>query len=444
MPALLALFAGAISMLVAGWAHADWPRFRGPDSRGVAADDPRLPSRWSDTKNVRWKARLDGRGWSSPIVVGGRVIVTAAIPPEPPEDAKPGLYFGGERPDVPEGEVRWVVTCLEASTGLTLWETVIARGPAPGPIHVKNSYASETPVSDGERIYAAFAGKGIVCLDLDGNRVWEHHWRPRAMRQGWGPAASPVLHGDRLYVVNDNEDDSFVAALDARTGREVWRQARDEKSNWSTPFVWENGQRTELVTPGTGKTRSYSLDGRLLWELGGGSAITIATPYVAHGLLYVSSGFVLDRTRPIWAIRPGATGDLTLADGVESSEAIAWCRRDAAPYNPTTLVYGDELYVLADRGLMACYDARTGAQHYRKQRLPEGRAFTASPWAYNGFVFCGNEYGETFVIRAGRQFELLHTNLLAEDDMVMATPAIAAGRVYLRTDRRLYCLENPP
>ena len=432
----------ALACCVQAAAAADWPCFRGPGSRGVAADDPRLPARWSDTKNVRWKVDLDGRGWSSPIVSGGRVMLTTAIPPAAPEDAKKGLYFGGERPDVAAGEVRWVVTCLDAATGRTRWETVIARGPAPGPIHVKNSYASETPLTDGERIYAAFAGTGIVCLDMEGNRVWEHRWRPRPMRSGWGPAASPVLHGGRLYVVNDNEHDSFVAALDARTGREIWRRARDEKSNWSTPFVWENGLRTELVTPGTGKTRSYSLDGTLLWELAGGSAITIATPYAAHGLLYVSSGFVLDRTRPIWAIRPGGRGDLTLPDGADSSPAVAWCRRDAAPYNPTTLVYGDELYVLADRGLMACYDARTGRQHYRKERLPEGRAFTASPWAANGLVFCANEYGETFVVQAGPTFRLLHTNLLAEDDMLMASPAIADGRLFLRTDRRLYCLEE--
>ncbi len=434
----------ALVAVTAAAAPADWPCFRGPGARGIAADDERLPSQWTATKNVRWSAALEGRGWSSPIVWGDRVIVTSAIPPAPPEDAKKGLYFGGERPNVADGEIRWVVTCFDAATGMTRWETVIARGPPPGPVHVKNTYASETPVTDGERIYAAFAGIGIVCLDMEGRRVWEHRWMPRTMRAGWGPAASPVLHGDRLYVVNDNEDDSFVIALDAKTGREIWRMDRDEKSNWSTPFVWANGLRTELVTPGTGKTRSYSLDGSLLWELAGGSAITIATPYAAHGLLYVSSGFVLDRTRPIWAIRPGRSGDLTLHADETTSAAIAWSRDDAAPYNPTTLVYGNELYVLADRGLLACYDARTGKQHYRKERLPEGRAFTASPWAYNGLVFCANEYGETFVVRAGPKFELVRTNLLGEEDMVMASPAIAGGRVFLRTDRRLYCLENAP
>jgi outer membrane protein assembly factor BamB len=438
--------------ILAGWlmlaahhavAGGEWPGFRGPGARGVAADDPRLPTRWSDTENVCWKAEIEGRGWSSPIVWGDRVFLTSAVTTDPLDDPRKGLYFGGNREEPPETEIRWLVTCLDARTGMTRWETQVARGRPPGPIHLKNSYASETPVTDGSRVYAAFGNVGIFCLDMDGNRVWESRRLPREMRTGWGPASSPVLHAGRLYIVNDNEEDSSVSALDARTGAEIWRVARDEKSNWSTPFVWENGLRTELVTPGTGKTRAYDLGGRLLYELGGASAITIATPYAAHGLLYVSSGFVLDRSRPIWAIRAGATGDITLRDNETESPAIAWSRGDAAPYNPGTLVYGDELYVLADRGLMACYDARTGTQHYRKERLPEGRAFTASPWAFNGMVFCANEYGETFVIRAGPRFELLHRNLLADDDMIMASPAIADGRLFLRTDRRLYCLENP-
>jgi outer membrane protein assembly factor BamB len=439
---VIALVALVISAAEAGAGDGDWPAFRGPASRGVAADHPRLPSRWSATENVRWKVELDGRGWSSPIVWGRRVFLTSAITGTPLEDPRKGLYFGGNREEPPETEVRWIVTCLDLDTGLTLWETQVASGPPPGPVHLKNSFASETPVTDGERIYAAFGNVGIFCLDMQGRRVWEHRRLPRPMRSGWGPAASPVLHRGRLYVVNDNEEDSHLAALDARTGAELWRVARDEKSNWSTPFVWENGLRTELIVPGSGRTRAYDLDGHLFYEFGGGSEITIATPYAAHGLLFVSSGFVLDRSKPIWAVRPGGSGNVTLADGETTNPAIAWSRGDAAPYNPTTLVYGDELYVIADRGLAACYDARTGAQHYRKERLPEGRAFTASPWAYNGLVFCGNEYGETFVLRAGPTFELLHRNLLAEDDMVMASPAIAGDRLLLRTDRRLYCLQD--
>jgi len=438
-PAIVVL---TLALTTSGPAGADWPCFRGPGARGVAADDPRLPSRWSTTRNVRWKVDLDGRGWSSPIVVGGRVILTSALSSTPLEEARRGLYFGGDRGAAPDGELRRVVTCLDAATGLTLWETEVARGRAAEPVHVKNSFASETPVSDGRRVYAAFGGVGVVCLDMEGRRVWEHRRLPRPMRSGWGTAASPVLHGDRLYVVDDNEHDSVLAALDARTGRELWRVRRAEKSNWSTPFVWENDVRTEIVTPGSGRTRGYDLSGRLLWELAGGSEITIATPYAAHGLLFVSSGFVLDRVRPVWAIRPGGSGDLAPADGTPAGGSIAWCRRDAAPYNPSTLVYGDELYVVADRGLLACYDARTGAQHYRKERLPEGRAFTASPWAYNGLVFCVSEYGETFVVKAGPRFDLLHRNALADDEMVMASPAVSGGRLFLRTDRRLYCLEE--
>lgn len=420
----------------------DWPGFRGPGARGVAADSPRLPARWSATDNVLWKRDLPGRGWSSPVVHGRRVILTTAVASEPLEEPRRGLYFGGHRDVPPDGVLRWLVLCLDLDTGATLWEREVAAGPPPDTIHIKNSYASETPVTDGERIYARFGNVGVFCLDMDGAIVWQRRFASRPMRSGWGPASSPALHRGRLYLVDDNEEESSLASLDARTGGEIWRVARDEKSNWATPFVWENQLRTEIVTPGSGRCRGYDLDGRLLWELAGASGITIATPYVAHGLLYLSSGYVLDRNKPIWAVRPGAAGDITLADGETANAAIAWSRGDAAPYNPGTLVFDDLLYVLSDRGLFACYDARTGETVYSRERLPEGRAFTASPWAYNGLVFCGNEYGETFVIRAGRRFELLHRNVLADEDMLMATPAVAGDRLLIRTEGRVYCLQH--
>ena len=213
------------------------------------------------------------------------------------------------------------------------------RAPPPGPRHVKNSYASETPVTDGERVYAYFGNVGVFCLDMEGRPVWSKSLPPHATRLGWGTAASPVLHRDRLYLVNDNDEQSYLLALDKRTGKEVWRVDRDEKSNWSTPYVWENEQRTEIVTPGTGKVRAYDLDGKLLWWFKGMSGITIATPYADQGLLYVSSGFVADKQRPLYAIRPGASGDISLAPEQTSNAAIAWSNPTAAPYNPTTLVY---------------------------------------------------------------------------------------------------------
>jgi outer membrane protein assembly factor BamB len=251
-----------------------------------------------------------------------------------------------------------------------------------------------------------------------------------------------VLHEDGLYLVNDNEEDSFLLALDKTTGEQRWRVAREEKSNWSTPFVWKNQQRTEIVTPGSGQVRSYDLDGKLLWSLEGMSSITIATPYAHGGLLYISSGYVGDPSRPIYAIRPGASGDISLKQGEEHNQSIAWCRERSAPYNPSTLVYDDRMYVLYDRGLLSCFDPQDGSEVYGPERLPNGRAFTASPWAYRNRVFCLNENGVTFVLRSGDRFELLHTNTLAEDDMCMATPAIAGDRILIRTSARVYCIQN--
>ena len=311
-----------------------------------------LPDRWSATENVAWKTQIPGRGWSSPIAWGDRVFLTTVVGQGDSEMPKKGLYRGGDRPNAAPSEHQWKVLCLDLLSGNVLWERLVHRGTPPGPTHAKNSYASETPVTDGQRVYACFGNVGVFCLDLEGRPVWSKLLPPHAMRHGWGTAASPVLHHDRLYLVNDNEEQSYLLALDKRSGKEVWRVDRDEKSNWSTPYVWENEQRTEIVTPGTDKVRAYGLDGKLLWWFKGMSGITIATPYADGGLLYVSSGFVADKQRPLYAIRPGATGDISLAPDQTSNSAIAWSKPTAAPYNPTTLVYQGRLYVLYDRGLL--------------------------------------------------------------------------------------------
>lgn len=424
-----------------GQAHADdWPQFRGADSRGVM-EDSRFPDRWSETENIVWKVPVAGRGWSSPIVVGNRVFVTTVVRAEgKPEEAKPGLYFGGNRLTPPDVALEWQLICFGLRDGRQLWKRTLHKGKPQTPRHIKNSYASETPVTDGERVYALFGDVGLYCLTVEGEPVWSKALPPVKTRFGWGTASSPVLHDERLYLVSDSEDASYLAAFDKVTGDEIWKVTRDEKSNWATPFVWENDQRTEIITPGTGRIRSYGLDGKLLYQLGGCSSITIGTPYAAHGLLFVSSGYVLDAKKPIFAIRPGAKGDISLDEKETSNAHIAWCQKQAAPYNPTTLVYRDQLYVLLDRGLMTSYDARTGEPVYGRQRLPNGRAFTASPWAANGKIFCLNEFGETFVIRAGREFELLHTNRLETEDLSMSTSAIAGDRLLLRTGENLYCI----
>lgn len=419
-----------------------WPQFRGPDARGVASG-PNLPDRWSATENIAWKTDVPGRGWSSPIVWGDRVFLTTAVNSGEMEAPKKGLYFGGNRPEPRDVQLDYRVLCLDLLSGQKLWERSVHQGPPNSPIHLKNSFASETPVTDGGRVVAYFGNQGLYCFDLEGNPLWSRQFEPRATRNGWGTAASPVLHGERIYVVNDNDEESYLIALDKETGEQIWRVERDEKSNWATPLIWKNEARTEIVTPGTGKTRSYGLDGKLLWEFGGMSSHTIPTPLAAHGLLLVTSGYINTLTRPLFAIRPGATGDITLQEDQTANEYIAWCQNKAGPYNPSPIVYGDYLYVLYDQGTFACYNARTGEEVYDKRRIgPAARAFTSSPWAYDGKIFCLNEDGITFVLSAGDEFELLHTNELADDDMCMATPAIVGDRLLIRTSARVYCVRQ--
>jgi hypothetical protein len=417
-----------------------WPQFRGPGSLGVASADPRLPLTWGSTQNVVWKVAIPGLGWSSPIAWGQYIFVTSAEEEGQAEAPKKGLYLLGERP-LAQRVCRRTVTCLELETGKVLWSKVAFEGVPAGPRHLKNSYASETPVTDGERVYAYFGNAGLFAYDLQGNLAWSRTWDPVDTKSGWGTAASPVLHGNRLYIVNDNQTQSWLAALDTRTGEQVWRVNRDEKSNWATPYVWVNEKRTEIVTPGSGRTRSYGLDGKLLWELTGASGITIPTPFAGFGLLYVASGFIMSARQPLWAIRPGGSGDISLAPGQTDNEFIAWSLPKAAPYNPSPLLYGDLLYVLLDRGTLSCYDARTGEACYERQNLPGSGAYTASPWAYNDRIFCLSEDGDTHVIQAGKDFKVLGTNRLG--DMCLASPASVGGSLILRTQSNLYRLQQP-
>lgn len=424
-----------------GAAQTNWPQFRGHRSLGIS-DSVNLPDRWDATNNVAWKVGVPGRGWSSPVVWGDRVFLTTVTSEGEVEPPKKGLYFGGERKELPKARHKWVVLCLDLNTGRTIWSRE-ARVAVPNtPLHVKNSYASETPVTDGKRLYAYFGNAGMYCFDLNGELLWSQSWPPVKTRYGWGSAASPVVHGDRVFVVNDNEEASFVVALDAATGKQIWRRERDEKSNWATPFIWAHDKRVELVISGTKRVRSYDLEGELLWELGGMSSIVIPTPFARLGMLYVCSGYVGDKVRPVYAIRPGAAGDISLKEGEESNEFIAWYGKTAAPYNPSPLVYGDQFYVLFDFGFLGCLDARTGKVHYEKERIrPEAAtAFTASPWAANGRIFALSEDGDTFVFEAGTRYRLLHVNSLNE--MCMATPAIAGDRLLIRTLSQLYCIRN--
>ena len=418
---------------------SEWPGFRGSQAAGVAADDPALPDRWSATENVVWRVDVPGLGWSSPVVWGDQIFLTTVVSTGAEEAPKPGFYLGDWAAS--KAPHRWMVYAFDVATGKVRWQRQVSDAAPTRPKHLKNSYASETPVTDGERVYVYFGDLGLFAFTMDGEPVWSARMGPFPTRNNWGTGASPVLHGNRVYVVNDNDGQSFLAAFDTRTGAEVWRVNREEGTNWATPFVWEHERRTEIVTPGSDRVRSYDVNGKLLWELTGMSTISIPTPFSSHGFLFLSSGYIADPLRPVYAIRPGASGDISLRDGQSSNDFIAWSLPTGAPYNPSPLVYRDAYYTLFDRGFFTSHDARTGKEIYGRQRITaQASGFTASPWAYNGRIFAMSEEGDTYVIQAGPEFQLLGTNPLGE--MTLATPAIASGSLFIRTASKLYRISN--
>jgi outer membrane protein assembly factor BamB len=433
-------FALLLTLLVVTptFAQNNWSQFRGAGSTGVVADDAKLPETWSKTENVAWATEIPGVGWSSPVVWGDTIFVTTVISSVEGEKPKKGLYFGGERPAAKD-EHRWVVYAVDFNTGKIKWQQEVHKAiPSPAQSrHLKNSYASETPVTDGERVYAYFGNLGLFCFDMKGKLLWSKKFDAYKTRYGWGTAASPIVYKDRVYIVNDNDEKSFLLALNKKTGEQIWRIERQEATNWATPYVWENEKRTELITSGTGRVRSYDLDGKLLWEFSGMSSIAIPTPFSKFGLLYIASGYVGDQHRPVYAIRPGASGDISLKKGEQSNEFISWYQPQAGPYNPSPIIYGDIYYTLKDRGFFTAHDAKTGKEIYGNQRIdPQTAAFTSSPWAYNGKIFVLSEDGDTYVIQAGQEFKVVGKNSL--DEMCMATPAIARNSLIIRTASKLY------
>ena len=429
-----------LASLATALAADQWPQFRGRDA-GVAADSPALPDTWSRTENVVWAIDVPGMGWSSPVVWNDLIFITSVIKPGPIELPGKGFYQGSTTQQLGANEVhRWVLYALDFRTGRIRWEREIRRSVPLGLKHEKNTYASETPVTDGERVYAYFGGVGLFAFDMRGNALWSKPMDPLKMR-GWGTGASPSLHRSRLYLVNDNDEQSSLTAYDARTGSTLWRTTRDEKSNWSTPFVWEHEQEIEIVTTGSNKVRSYDLSGRVKWELTGLTSLHVPTPFAKHGLLFISSGFLGDPVRPVYAVKPGASGDVSLKEGETSNRFVAWSNPRLGTYDTSALVYGDYYYTLMDRGFLICNDAKTGREIYPRQRITgEASGFTASPWAYNGRIFALSEDGDTFVMQAGPEFKVLGKNTL--DEIALATPAIAQGSVIVRTASKLYRITN--
>jgi outer membrane protein assembly factor BamB len=423
----------------------DWPCFRGPTGMGVAADDPRLPDQWDKKQNVRWMTEVPGYGWSCPIISGDNVFLTTVVSDKEYEKPKKGLYAGTGRPQPPEGVHHWLVYCFDLNSGKVRWKHEAHHGQPQIPRHQKSTYASETPVTDGRRVYALFGDVGLYCYDFAGKQIWAQPIEAKKSLFNYGAAASPVLCGDLVVMVYDNMEERYIAAFDAASGKQRWRTARPPqtllgtRSTWATPLLWKNEQRTEIVTSDFRCIRSYDVSGRELWTLEGPTSnLIIPTPIAAHGLLYVTSGYVGDRDRPVYAIRPGGKGESSVGREPEKHAQIAWSQPQAGPYNTSPIVYGDHYYTLLDRGFLTCHDARSGKEVYGKTSFPAGATFTSSPWAYNGKIFCLSEDGDTFVVKAGPEFKLLGTNRL--DELCLASPAVANGKLLLRTASRLYCI----
>ena len=438
VPTLILLLSGSSTWSTA---QENWTRFRGNNATGVAADDPRLPDKWGQEENVLWKTELPGFGWSCPVIWGNKVFITSVASDGTFEKPQAGLYNGEGRKEIPGGIHRWMVYCLNVQTGKILWRQEPHHGIPPVGRHPKNTYASETPCVDEENVYVLFGDIGLFCYSHDGTPQWENWIDPQETMRDYGAAASPVVHRNQVFVQYDNSESSYIAAYDIKTGLERWRVKRNEKSTWATPFVWDHGDQTELVTAGRNRIRSYDLEGRLLWYLDGRmSVLTIPSPFAANGMMYITSGYFQDRRRPVWVIKPGARGDITLEEGERESDFVQWHNPKLGPYNTSPIVYGDYYYTLLDQGMMTCHNAQTGEEIYDRTRFPRFSSFTASPWAYNGKLFCLSEDGKTYVLKAGPEFEIIETNDL--DELSIASPAIAQGKLFIRTASKVYCITN--
>jgi outer membrane protein assembly factor BamB len=439
-----------------------WPGFRGHNMSGIAPG-ARAPDTWTARQNVAWKVTVPGHGWSSPIVWGDTVFLTSGISGKVFKKPSPGLYgneyvaeLAGQglsesevlkrvrARDIEDSteadEVRYMVYAFDARTGRIKWEHEAHRGKPSGGRHRKNTYASETPYTDGERLYVSFGQNvGMFCYTLDGKLLWKKHWTPQPIYLDFGTASSPAIHESRVYLLHDSEADSYITALDARTGEEIWRTSRPNagfpRSSWATPFVWANEKRIEIVTLGHGLIISYGLDGKELWRAGGMSMPT-ASPLAADGLLYVGSGSQGDANRPFLAIKPGASGDITLADGVSSNELIVWRHPRASGYTPSALVHHGRAYLVHDTGILAVLNAKTGEEIYKVRVGGGGHTFSSSPVAAGNRIYLLTEGGVTFVLEGGDNYKEIAKNDLEE--MSLASPAIAGGAVYIRTETKLY------
>jgi outer membrane protein assembly factor BamB len=417
---------------------ANWGQWRGPLGTGAAVQG-NPPTEWSETKNVQWKVPIPGHGTSTPVIWGDKVFVQTAFPARssatssastPQAKGKGKGGFGGGPP--PSEPYRFVLMCLDRNTGKTLWEKVCREQvPHEGFRAGDGSFAPASAMTDGESVFAFFGSRGLFCYDMAGTLKWEQDLGDMETRNDFGEGATPALFGDTVVVPWDHEEEDFIVALNKRTGKELWRQKRDEPTGWATPLIVEHGGQTQVITIGTNRTISYDLaSGKPIWETEGLTANVIPTPVAAGGVAYLTSGF---RGSKLLAVRLGASGDLT------GTKSVLWRLDQDTPYVPSPLLSGQRLYFFkSNNAILTCLDAATGKPHYSAQRIEGLGTVYPSPTAAAGRVYLTDRRGTTVVIKDADQLEVLATNKLNEP--IDASAAIVGNQLFLRSHQSLYCL----
>ena len=437
--AIVACFAAAATSLSAN----NWPSFRGPGASGVAEGKP-APTTWDvpASKGVKWRIPVPGLAHSSPIVWGNQVCVASAAS-STAADLKVGLYGNIESAN-DQSPHRWMVMCYDTRSGKPLWERVAHTGVPKVKRHTKSTHASSTLATDGRYIVAFFGSEGLYAFDMNGKQIWKKDFGVldsgffMAPEAQWAFASSPIIHGDRVIIQVDVQKDSFVAALDLATGKEMWRTPRADVPTWSTPAVYAQSGNAQVVVNGWKHIGGYDLTtGKEIWRMQGGGDIPVPTPITSHGLIFITNSH--GGKSPVYAVKPTARGDITLKDAETSNAHIEWSAARDGAYMQTPLVYGDLLYVCKDNGVLSVFDVKTGQRHFQA-RLADGRTgFSASPVASDGRVYFTSEEGDVYVIKAGTTFEQVAVNPLGE--VAMATPAISGGVMFFRTRHHLVAIE---
>jgi outer membrane protein assembly factor BamB len=421
-----------------------WPSFRGTNASGVADGKP-IAVKWNATtgEGVAWKAPIEGIAVSSPIVWGDRVFVSTAVGSDPKQAIRTGQY-GDVEPVKDDSKHTWHLIALDKATGKVVWDKVAYEGIPKTKRHPKSSQASATPVTDGKVVVVSFGSEGLYAYDFTGKQLWKKDLG--VLNSGWffdpdyewGIGSSPIIYKNMVIVQADIQRGSFLAAFDTATGKEIWRTQRDEIPSWSTPTILEVNGKAELVTQATTFTRGYDpMTGKELWKYSGNSEIAIPTPIAGPGFVVITNGY--RGVQPIVALKPGATGDITLKQGETKSEFIPWSMTRGGPYIPTPIIYGDQLYVLQNNGVVAAYKVATGEQVYQKRLGGSGGSFSASPVAGDGKVYFASEDGDVFVIKAGPEYQELAKNPVGE--VLMASPAISDGLIIFRGQKNVVAIK---